>query len=50
MHKWGGGAHVHMYTKYQVSMSNPLWQGEVCTGNDDDTNANANDDAQNMIV
>ena len=37
MHKWG--TYVHMYTKYEVSMSNPVLE-EVCT---DDTNINAND-------
>ena len=39
---------MHMYTKYEVSMSNPVL-GEVCT---DDDNANANDtnDRQSMIV
>ena len=44
VHMWG--IYVHMYTKYEVSMST-LCQGEVCT----DNNANANDDdAQFMIV
>ena len=39
------GAHVHMYTKCEVSMSNPV-PGGVCTDNDDtDTN-----DGQSMIV
>ena len=44
-----------MYTKYEVSMYNPV-PGEVCTdnandnANDDDTNANANDDGQSMIM
>ena len=37
------GSYVHMYTKYEVSMSN--LQGEVCT---DDTNTNNN--GQSMIV
>ena len=37
------GGHVHMYTKYEVSMSNPVpGGGGVCT---DYANANANDDA-----
>ena len=39
---------MHMYTKYEVSMSNPV-PGEVCTDDDDD-NADANDDGQCMIV
>ena len=34
------GAYVHMYAKYEVSVSNPV-QGEVSTGNDD---------GQSMIV
>ena len=42
-----GGAYVHMYTKYQVSMSNPV-PGEVCK--DDNNDANANDDRQSMIA
>ena len=48
MHIWG--IYVHMCTKYEVSMYNPV-PGEVCT---DDVNANANadanDDTQSMIV
>ena len=41
---------MHIYTKYEVSMSNPVL-GEVCT--DDNANAddtNANDNGQSMIV
>ena len=47
MHIWG--TYVHMYTKYEVSMSN---QGEVCTDDDHTDNANADDanDGQSMIV
>ena len=42
MHAWG--TYVHMYTKYDISMSNNV-PGEVCTDDDmDDANANdAND-------
>ena len=53
MHIWG--TYVHKYTKYEVSMSNPVAGGGVHT-NDNDTNndanndANANDDGQSMIV
>ena len=50
MHIWG--TYVHMYTKYEVSMSNPVL-GEVCTDNANDDDANdtdANDDGQSMIV
>ena len=32
------GGHVHMNTKYEVSMSNHVPGGEVCT--DDDADAN----------
>ena len=34
------GTYVHMYTKYEVSMSNHV-PGEVCTDDDADTNADA---------
>ena len=37
---------MHMYSKYEVSMSNSV-PGEVCT--DDNTNIDANDDAQQTI-
>ena len=40
----GGGAYVHMYTKCEVSMSNPV-AGGVCT--DDNANANMATDANN---
>ena len=43
---------MHMYTKYEVSMSNPV-PGEVCTDNDANANTNdasANDNEQSMIV
>ena len=39
---------MHMYTKYEVSMSKPV-PGEVCTDNDA-KDADANDDGQSMIV
>ena len=42
------GIHVHMYTKYEASMSSPV-PGEVCT-DDNNANDNANDDRQSMIV
>ena len=38
-----------MYTKYEVSTSNPV-AGEVCTDDTNADNANANDDGQSMIV
>ena len=39
---------MHKYTKYEVSVSNPV-AGGGCT--DDDTNADdANNDGQSMIV
>ena len=44
MHIWG--TFVHMYTKHEVSMSNPV-AGEVCT---DDNYADANDEGQCMTV
>ena len=47
MHIWG--IHVHMYTKYKVSMSNPV-PGEVCTDDANDDDDNANDDGQSMTV
>ena len=41
---------MHMYTKYEVSMFNPV-MGGMCTDNDTNANdANANDDGQSMIV
>ena len=40
---------MHMTTKYEVSISNPV-VGEVCTDDDDANNTNANDDRQSMIV
>ena len=49
MHIWG--AYVHMYTKYEVSMSNHV-PGEVCTDDTDADDANTNDtnNGQSMIV
>ena len=44
MHIWG--TYVHMCTRYEVSMSNPV---AGCTDNDDDANADTND-KQSMIV
>ena len=41
MHTWG-----HM-CKYEAVMSNPVARGGV---HNDDTNADANDDAQSLIV
>ena len=46
VHVWE--INVHMYTKYEVSMCNPV-AGEVCT-DDDDADTNANNDRQSMIV
>ena len=41
---------MHMYTKYEVSMFNPVMGGGMCTDNDTNANdANANDDGQSMI-
>ena len=39
VHIWD--THVHMHTKYEAAMSNPV-PGEVST-DDDDTNTNTND-------
>ena len=49
VHMWR--THVHMYTKYEFSMSKPV-PGEVCTEdtNANNNDANANDDGQSMIV
>ena len=48
MHIWW--TYVHMYTKSEASMSNPVARGGVCT---DDDNANIyindNDDTRSMI-
>ena len=41
--------YMHMYTKYEVSMST-LCQGKVCTDDAKADNTNANDDGQFMIV
>ena len=43
------GGYVHMYTKYEVSMSNPVPR-EVCTDDDDANDKGANEDEQSMIV
>ena len=44
------GAYVHKYTKYEVSMSNPVPR-EVCTDNaDTDADANTNDDNRQFMI
>ena len=45
------GTYVHIYTKYEVSMSNHV-QGVVCTDDTDADSTNADDanDGQSMIV
>ena len=40
---------MHMCTKYEASMSNPV-AGEVCTDDANTNDTNANDDGQSMIV
>ena len=41
VHIWG--TYMHIYTKYEVSMSNPV-PGEVCTDDSNHNDATANDD------
>ena len=41
--------HMCMYTKYKVSMYNPV-PGGVCTDANTTNAANSNDDGQSMIV
>ena len=40
--------HMYLYILNVKFLCLTLWQGEVCTDDDDDTNAN--NDRQNMIV